>query len=190
MVSRRSFVLFLCVAAAALSATSEKAPRPSPDFAIGVNDGTQLHLSQYRGEVVVLAFILTSCPHCQFTVGVLSRLQTEYGPRGLQVVASAIDPMSSMLVPDFIKNFQPTFPVGFNEHSQAIEYLEHPVIYRLMMPQLVFIDRQGVIRAQYSGDDPFFNKTDQEKNIREAIEPLLKEKPAAEVRKTASKKKT
>jgi hypothetical protein len=46
------------------------------------------------------------------------------------------------------------------------------------MPQMVFIDRQGTIRAQYSGDDKFFAE-DQEKHIREQIETLLKEKKAA-----------
>jgi cytochrome oxidase Cu insertion factor (SCO1/SenC/PrrC family) len=88
-------------------------PRPSPDFAINMNDGSQIHLSQYQGKVVVFAFILTYCSHCQFTAQILSRLQKEYGPQGLQVVASAIDPMSSLKVPDFIKQFQPGYPVGF-----------------------------------------------------------------------------
>ncbi len=151
-------------------------PRPSPDFAINLNDGTQVHPGQYQGKVVVLAFILTYCSHCQFTVQILSRLQKEYGQQGLQVVASAIDPMSSMKVPDFIKQFQPGFPVGFNEHNAAIEYLQHPIMYRLMMPQLVFIDRKGTIRAQHAGDEEtFFNQATQEKNLRDAIEGLLKE---------------
>ncbi len=130
-------------------------PRQSPDFAVNMNDGSQIHLSQYQGKVVVLAFILTYCSHCQFTAQILSRLQKEYGPQGLQVVASAIDPMSSMKVPDFIK---------------------HPIMYRLMMPQVVFIDRKGTIRAQHAGDDSaFFSEAAQEKNIRDAIDALLKE---------------
>jgi len=45
------------------------------------------------------------------------------------------------------------------------------------MPQLVFIDRKGEIRAQYAGDDKFFAE-DQEKRMREQIEALLKEAPA------------
>jgi peroxiredoxin len=170
---RKICAILLCLASTLMAAD---VPRPSPDFAINLNDGTQIHMSQYQGKVVVLAFILTYCSHCQVTVQTLSRLQKEYGPQGLQVVASAIDPMSSMKVPDFIKQFQPGFPVGFNEHSAAIEYLQHPIMYRLMMPQLVFIDRKGTIRAQHSGDDEtFFNQATQEKNLRDAIEPLLKE---------------
>jgi hypothetical protein len=62
------------------------------------------------------------------------------------------------------------------------EYLQHPVILRLLMPQVVFIDRQGTIRAQYAGDDKFFID-DQEKHLREQIEALLKEAPAPHKRR-------
>ena len=41
---------------------------------------------------------------------------------------------------------------------------------------MVFIDRQGMIRGQYIGDDKFFENP--EKNIRSTLETLLKE-PAA-----------
>ena len=58
-------------------------PRPSPDFAVNLNDGRQIHLSQYKGKVVVLAFILTTCPHCQFTSQMLTKLQQEYGAAGV-----------------------------------------------------------------------------------------------------------
>jgi peroxiredoxin len=185
MSSRKICAILLCLATTMIAGD---VPRPSPDFAINMNDGSQIHLSQLQGKVVVFAFILTYCSHCQFTAQILSRLQKEYGAQGLQVVASAIDPMSSMKVPDFIKQFQPGFPVGFNEHNAAIEYLQHPVIYRLMMPQLVFIDRKGTIRAQHAGDEEaFFNEATQEKNIREAIEPLIKEGTPASHKKRAAR---
>jgi peroxiredoxin len=172
MPSRRLCALWLCLASFALGAT---VPRPSPDFAITLNGGGQIHPSQYHGKVVVLAFILTYCSHCQYTTQILSTLQKEYGPRGLQVVASAIEEMASLAVPDFIKKFEPGFPVGYDQREYVEEYLEHPVIYRLLMPQVVVIDRKGVIRAQYAGDDKFFGKDEQEKNFRELLEPLLKE---------------
>jgi len=158
-------------------ASAADVPRPSPDFAINTIDGPQIQLSQYKGKVCVLAFILTTCPHCQKTVGYLSTMQREYGPRGLQVVASAIEDMAKMNVPDFIKHFQPPFPVGFSTQNDVDGYLQHPVIYRLLVPQLVFIDRQGTIRAQVGGDDPFF-AADQETHIREQIEALLTDAPA------------
>lgn len=170
---RKICAILLCLAGLAMAADI---PRPAPDLAINLPTGSQLHPSQYQGKVVVLAFILTYCSHCQFTSQILAKLQKEYGPQGLQVVASAIDPMALMKVPDFVQQFQPGFPVGANEHDEAGRYLQHPVMFRMMMPQLVFIDRKGTIRAQHAGDDEkFFDNATQEKNIREVIEPLLKE---------------
>jgi len=124
---------------------------------------------------VVLAFILTTCPHCQFTSQVLTKLQQEYGSHGFQVIASAIEDMAKMNVPDFIRRFQPAYPVGFNQREPAEDYLQHPVMYRLLMPQVVVIDRKGTIRAQFAGDDKFFENAAQEQNFRTLLEPLLKE---------------
>ncbi|HZT32036.1 MAG TPA: TlpA disulfide reductase family protein [Bryobacteraceae bacterium] len=156
------------------AAQAAEVPRHSPEFAINMNSGRPLLLSQYRGKVVALVFILTYCPHCQKTVGILTKMQNEFGPHGLQVLSCAIEDMASMNVPDFIKRFQPTFPVGFSDRNSVIEYLQHPAMFKLLMPQIVFVDRQGTIRAQYSGEEPFF-AGDQEKNIRDEIENLLKE---------------
>jgi len=76
-------------------------------------------------------------------------------------------------VADFVERFQPAFPVGFDELQPTEDYLQHPSMLRLLMPQVMFIDRDGVIRAQYGGDDQFF-ADNQEQNLRAQIEALLK----------------
>ena len=172
MLLRKTCAIFLCLASFALCAT---VPRPSPDFGVQLNNGTQIHVNQFPGKVVVLVFFLTYCSHCQYNAKILTKLQHEFGPQGFQVIGSAIDPMSSMKVPDFVRQFQPAYPVGFNEHNAAVEYLQHPVMFRMMMPQVVVIDRKGIIRAQLAGDDKFFAEAEQEKNFRGLLEPLLKE---------------
>jgi len=68
--------------------------------------------------------------------------------------------------PWYVSNLQPTtfredgvtpaFPVGFSQRDPVLAFLQHPVMLRLMMPQLVFIDREQVIRAQYAGDHAIF----------------------------------
>jgi peroxiredoxin len=186
--TRRLRNLGICVTLAAATLFAAEVPRRSPEFAIQLPSGKQALLSESRGKVVALIFILTYCPHCQVTVQNLSKLQTEFGPRGFQVLGTAIEDMASMAVPDFIKRFQPTFPVGWNTRDQTLEYLQHPPMFKLLMPQLVFIDRRGVIRAQYAGDDPFFG-ADQDKNLRAKIEELLKEpRQTSQRKRTAAKK--
>lgn len=167
----------LLMTAAAVRAA--EVPRKSPDFAVTLEGGKQLRLSQYRGKVVVLAFILTTCPHCQTTIGLLSKDQNQFGGRGLQVVACALERAAPENVPGFIQKFQPPFPVGYNTDSQGVlNYLQHPPAEVPYMPMLVFIDRQGTIRAQYEGRDPFIlDETKQEQNLRGKIEEMLKSGP-------------
>src|SRR5262245_20241978 len=150
-------------------------PRHSPEFAMTTADGKQILLSQYNGKTVVFAFILTTCPHCQQTIGVLNKLQPEYAARGVQVLACAIEDAARQNLPGFINKFKPAFPVGFSPRDSVYEYLQHPSMLRLDMPAMVFIDRQRNLRAQYEGASPFFTSGDQEKNIREEIEKLRKE---------------
>jgi hypothetical protein len=54
------------------------------------------------------------------------------------------------------------------------------------MPGLVFIDKDGLIRAQYEGRDAFLEETGVEKNIRAKVEEMLK--PPAAAKKTGAKK--
>ncbi len=184
--TRRTTILIL---ASALAASSQQLPRKAPDFTIFMNSGKNVPLSQYRGKGVICAFILTTCSHCQATTGLLTRLQTEYGPRGLQVIESAIDSGGQGLVPGFIKNFQPNFPVGFNDIAAAQAFLQHSPMKTMYMPAIAFIDRDGNIIAQHIGNDPEMAEGVQEKSIRGYIERMLKTAPAAPASKSAASKK-
>ena len=139
-------------------------------------DGSDMLLSQQRGKVVCLLFILTTCPHCQKLVAAMSKLQPELGPRGLVTIAGAVQDMPSLLVPDFIRDFKPAFPVGGADRNLAMQFMQHDPKFIFYSPNVSLIDRKGVIRAQFQGGvDEIFNG-DQEANFRAKIEPLLKEK--------------
>jgi len=157
-----------------LAASAQQVPRPAGEFAIKMPGGRVTLLSQYAGKVVVLAFISTTCPHCQHTVQVLSAIQNEYAQRGVQVLAAAFNPDADVLVPGFIAQFRPTFPVGSADRDSVLEYEQASLVKPNFVPELIFIDRGRVIREQHKGEDSaFFN--DQEKNIRATLDMLLKE---------------
>jgi peroxiredoxin len=163
--------LLLCLLATAGSAIT--IPRPAPEFVIRGPAGEVL-LSQYRGKVVLLALIFTTCPHCQHTVGIMSEVQKEYGSRGFQALGSAFNEMAGQLVPAFVSQFHPNFPIGYSPRATVLEFLQVPLNELVSVPVLVFIDKKGIIRSQHMGsDDPFFK--DQEKAIRAEVEALLKE---------------
>ena len=155
--------------------TGASIPRPSPEFAVKLPTGRQVLLSSYRGKVVVLMFISTDCTHCQDTCRVImEKLQKEYGSQDFQTLAVAFNPMGMMLVPDFVKKTGVTFPVGADTVESVYAYLGLSTTLRTWVPIMVFVDRKGIIRLQYFGDDEGFT-SNPEKRIRSAIEPLLKE---------------
>jgi peroxiredoxin len=185
----RTIAALTLLAMAIPPANAALLPRPSPDFAINVGQGKQVRIGQYKGKIVVVAFILTYCSHCQKVIGVLSKAQNEYGPRGLQVLASATEDMAAAALPGFLRQFDPPFPVGINSTAEFINYMQHSPMLQLYMPGLVFIDRDGQIRAQYEGRDAFLEESGVEKNIRAKVEEMLTP-PAAAPKKSAAKKGT
>jgi cytochrome oxidase Cu insertion factor (SCO1/SenC/PrrC family) len=177
-----------------LSLIAADVPRQSPEFAFTVPGGQHELLSKYKGKVVVLEFLFTTCPHCQQSATTLSKLQNEYGPRGLQVLGVAINPDPD--IPGFKRMYATAFPVGAATRDQAFVYLQQSIMSpNFYVPQVVFIDRKGVIRAQYGGTDAFLG-AQQETNMRGMIEQLLAEsggkpasaKPATSKSKAAKKK--
>lgn len=54
---RHALAAFALVAGLAFA---QQVPRPAGEFAIGMNNGSQVLLSQYSGKVVVLAFLYTT----------------------------------------------------------------------------------------------------------------------------------
>jgi len=120
-------------------------PRPAPELKITQGAGEIATLSSYRGRVVLLAFISTQCVHCQKASAVFEQLGREYAGR-LQVVEVAFDQGADVAA--FKKRFGLTFPVGISTSDAAHAFLGIPPGARLGTPQVVAIDRTGVIRAQ------------------------------------------
>ena len=82
---------------------------------VNLTPSGQVSPTQYKGKVVILAMIMTTCPHCQHSTGVLTGLQKEYGPRGLQVMAAAFEnEVTPQIVSEFKARFHPNFPVVYS----------------------------------------------------------------------------
>ena len=179
----RGAVLLLAVA---LAVTAQAPPvlRPSPEFKIRFTDGTQVPLSSFRGKVVALLFVHTTCPHCQHASELFNRLYTEYGSRGFQPIDVAFNPMSNMYVRDFVRDHGLTYPVGFGTPEDVLNYLGFSLMERYVVPQIVWIDRKGNIRSQTPplGDDKLLN----EAYWRSMIDTLTKESSSGPVHKTTA----
>jgi peroxiredoxin len=177
----------LLSAALTLQAQAPPVLRHSPDFVVKFPDGNQMPLSSLKGKVVGLLFVHTTCPHCQRTSQVFTKLYQEYKARGFEAVDVAFNTMANIYVRDFVKDYQIGYPVGFAAPDNVLNYMGFSVMERYVVPQIVWIDRQGNIRSQTPpmGDEKLL----QESYWRNMIETLLKE-PAEPARKVPTKTTT
>lgn len=156
----------------AASGFGAQIPRKAPEFVFHMPNGQQQLLSMYKGKTMVVAFLYTTCPHCQKTAGVLAQVQKEYAAKGVQVVAAVFDQDAASRAADFSRQLNLNFPVGVSDTRTVLEYLQAPVNDPYFVPILVFIDKHGMIRSQYIGDETFL--LHQEANIRADIDKMLK----------------
>ncbi len=172
--NRSSRLVCLGLLSLTLWAGGSPVPRKAPAFGIQTAPEKYIWLSDYSGRPVILAFILTDCTHCQYTTGLLGKIQRDYADSGLQVIESAIDTMSALHIPEFLKKLNPPFPVGYNDQDYAATFLGYGATDPMFAPQIVFIDKAGMIRAQFGGDDPKLLKEVQDKTLRETLDQMLK----------------
>jgi thiol-disulfide isomerase/thioredoxin len=192
MIPRRDFlerglVLAAGVASgAALLNAQIKTPKVAPDLSITLTSGERVLLSQFRGKVVVIEFLLTTCPHCVRCSETMQKVYAELGPV-FQPLGAAVDPVdltdARARLPGYLKRSGAKFPIGWTEHEMAYNWLEaHPETGPVYFPQLAFIDRKGIIQAYHPGTEETFFR-DEEKNILQVVNGLLKGQAAGAARK-------
>ena len=116
-------------------------PRPAPELTVTANT----KLSDFRGRIVVLAFISDECPHCQSVSRVMEQLSREFAGK---LTAAEVAFNAGADVRKFAQRFGLTFPIGTATPDAVHAFLEIPRGLRLGTPQMVIIDQKGMIRAQ------------------------------------------
>ena len=170
----RTALLVFLTAASALRVTAADTAKPSPPFSILRPGAPPLELAQYRGKIVVLAFIDTHCPHCQRLTGFLNELAPKYAARGVQVLECAFNEDAQFSLAQFQQQFHPVFPAGYSNRGAVLAYLGISImeVRPLYVPHLIFLDRRGIIRADIAGESDFMKQA--ETNIPAELETLLK----------------
>lgn len=153
---------------------ASKVPRMAPDLVVSRVGGEQIRLSQYRGKILIFELLLTTCPHCQRCAHTVQKVLTDYKLRGVEALGAAINDEARFDLLRFEMGAGSKFPMGIADRNKAYEFLQAdlnagPVYF----PQLILIDRKGMIRAQYAGVDKFFER--EEENLRRMLDTLLAE---------------
>jgi cytochrome c biogenesis protein CcmG/thiol:disulfide interchange protein DsbE len=173
---RRCEVLagFLALAGSVFVARPATLPRPSPEFVITQPSGAETRLSSFKGRVVAIEFLFVRSPHCLSLAQMLNHLNAELGARGFQPLAVAFGPNADPgVLTGLVDRLKLTYPVGLTTSDKVDAYLGRAAMEVLKIPQIVVVDRNGMIRAASgTGGDPALEG---ESTLRPLLESLLTE---------------
>jgi peroxiredoxin len=143
-----AIVAAVMLVAVADSAARAAEPAPAPDFTLPAMDGSELRLSELKGQVVMVNFWATWCGPCRQEMPLLQQLQAKYEPLGFTLVGINVEPDSAG-ARAWLRNSPVTFPILFDRQNQVAERFGVQG-----MPSSVFIDRAGKVRHVHRGYQP------------------------------------
>ncbi len=138
--------IFLVSACHAQKKANETGPK-APDFSLeDVLNGRVVHLSDFKGKVVLLNFFGTYCPPCRMEIPGFVELQKEFGSEGFQVIGVSVDQNPLLVLPRFIQVYHINYPVLCATDKVLRDYGN---IYAI--PVSVLISKNGIILKRYVG---------------------------------------
>jgi|HubBroStandDraft_6_1064221.scaffolds.fasta_scaffold725022_2 peroxiredoxin len=143
------FLFGLLASAALVLASGELSGRRAPGFSIPDQQQQQHDAQDYRGKIVVLDIIRTTCPHCAAFSDILQKLQSKYGDK-IAVLSIVIPPDNQASVAQFVADHKISTPVLFDCGQVSASYLKvTPAKPTINIPHVFLIDGQGMIRNDF-----------------------------------------
>jgi len=141
---------------------------PAPEFTLTSQDDAQVGLRAYRGKVVAMTFIYTSCPDtCPMLTAKMAQVQDElgsdFGPK-IAFISITVDPERD--TPEVLKQYAQMFAVKFagwafltGSSGEIRDVTRRYGVFVAKAPDgsvdhtalTSIIDRQGRLRVQYLG---------------------------------------
>jgi len=130
-------------------AAGELSNRRAPGFSLPDMKLKQHDLADYRGKVVLLEIMLTSCPHCLQFARILEQVSQKYAGR-VQVLSIVNPPDTSATVAKFVQEQKVGYPLLFDCSQVAGSYMKAtPQKPSFDIPHLFLIDQNGFIRNDF-----------------------------------------
>jgi peroxiredoxin len=137
----RKVITTLLCAAALLGAQGRRAP----GFCLIASTGQWHDLADYRGKLVILEFMQTTCPHCAVFANVLKEAQQKYGER-IAIIAMVTAPDTPAAMVQYVSGHKVTYPVLFDQGQVMASYVRKN---SLDFPTIYLIDANGMVKAEY-----------------------------------------
>ena len=134
----------------------------APDFALKDAGGKTVHLSDYRGKVVLLDFFATWCGPCKIEIPWFIEMERKNKDNGFAVLGIAMDDEGWEVVKPFLAQLGVNYRVVIGNDPTAELYGGVEAL-----PTTFLIDRQGKIAAIHKG---LTSKSDFEDGIQQLLQ--------------------
>jgi peroxiredoxin len=118
---------------------------PAPDFALKDADGKTVHLSDYKGKVVLLDFWATSCGPCRIEIPWFTEIQRAKKDQGFEVLGVSLDDGWDDVRP-FVAEKKVNYRIVMGNDDTTHAYGGIAAI-----PTTLLIDKKGNIAAVHIG---------------------------------------
>jgi peroxiredoxin len=141
--------------------------KSAPAFELATQDGKKMHISDYRGRVVLLNFWATDCGGCVLEIPSFIELEKAYKDKGFTAVGVSMDISYESLkdaneawgrVRPFIAKKGINYPIAMGDDAISKAYALNA------FPATYLIDKSGKIAVAYVG--VVINKDNVETNIK------------------------
>lgn len=126
--------------------TEELARHQAPDFALKDSSGKVVHLSDYKGKVVLLDFWATWCGPCGIEIPWFTEFQRKYKDRGFTVLGVSMDDGGWKDVKPFVAENKINYQIVLGDDKTSDQYGDVEAL-----PTTFVIDRQGRIATVHIG---------------------------------------
>lgn len=140
-------------AAAALSASGDFSNRRAPGFSLADSHYQQHDPQDYRGKILLIDVMATTCPGCMRLADVLTQLKEKYGDR-IAIISILTSPDNFQTGDLFAAQHKVGWPVVYDSGQVLASYLKAtPATPQVRFPHLFLIDGSGWIRNDFEGTD-------------------------------------
>ena len=124
----------------------EKERKPAPEFTLKDSNGATVHLSDYRGKVVLLDFWATWCNPCQVELPWFMEFEQSLKSKGFAVLGVSMDEDGWDVVKPYIQKRKINYRIllGDDHTGQIYGGVDS-------LPMTFLLDRQGRVAAVHIG---------------------------------------